>query len=87
MRSPRRFSAPSASSSRVAVVQISGRVAFVTGGGSGIGRALVDELVKEGAAVAVADILADNAHAVTDEILFTMPPQRRIPYRTECGLA
>ena len=42
--------------------------AVVTGGGSGIGMALAKRLAKQGVAVAVADILFDNAHKVTDEI-------------------
>lgn len=45
-----------------------GRTAVVTGGGSGIGRALALALAREGVAVAVVDILADNAGAVADEI-------------------
>jgi len=50
------------------VTEIAGRVAFVTGGGSGIGRALASALAAEGAAVVVADILHENARAVADEI-------------------
>jgi len=50
------------------VTEIAGRVAFVTGGGSGIGRALASALAVEGAAVVVADILHENARAVADEI-------------------
>ena len=42
--------------------------AVVTGGGSGIGMALAKQLAKQGVAVAVADIILDNARKVTDEI-------------------
>ncbi|GLZ00146.1 short-chain dehydrogenase [Actinoplanes sp. NBRC 103695] len=44
------------------------RVAFVTGGGSGIGRAIALRLAAEGACVVVADRDADTAAAVAKEI-------------------
>jgi rhamnulose-1-phosphate aldolase/alcohol dehydrogenase len=47
---------------------LEGRVAFVTGAGSGIGRAIALRLAEEGACVVVADIDAPNARAVADEI-------------------
>ena len=49
------------------MTEISG-AAVVTGGGSGIGMALAKQLAKQGVAVAVADIILDNARKVTDEI-------------------
>lgn len=45
-----------------------GRVAIVTGGASGIGRALCLELGRRGARVVVADLDATGAQTVSDEI-------------------
>ena len=44
------------------------RIAFVTGGGSGIGKAIARRLAAEGACVVVADLAADAARAVAAEI-------------------
>ena len=44
------------------------RVAFVTGGGQGIGRAIVHRLAEEGCAVAIADIDLDAAYCVALEV-------------------
>jgi meso-butanediol dehydrogenase / (S,S)-butanediol dehydrogenase / diacetyl reductase len=48
--------------------RFAGRVAFVTGGGHGIGRACARRLAGEGAAVVVADIDEDAAEALTAEL-------------------
>jgi rhamnulose-1-phosphate aldolase/alcohol dehydrogenase len=44
------------------------RIAFVTGAGSGIGKAIAHRLAAEGACVVVADLNLDNARAVADEL-------------------
>lgn len=50
------------------MTDIKDRAAVVTGGGSGIGRALALELANQGAAVGVADIMFANAERVAAEI-------------------
>jgi NAD(P)-dependent dehydrogenase (short-subunit alcohol dehydrogenase family) len=48
--------------------ELAGKVAVVTGGGSGIGRATVQRFAEEGARVVVADVDPDGGHAVVDEL-------------------
>ncbi len=50
------------------VVRLEGRVAVVTGGGSGIGLASVRRLASEGAKVVVADVDAEAGKAAADEV-------------------
>ncbi|MEU6067544.1 SDR family oxidoreductase [Streptomyces sp. NPDC047082] len=49
-------------------MNVAQRVAIVTGGGGGIGSALVARLAREGARVVVADLDADSAQAVSQSV-------------------
>lgn len=49
-------------------LNLEGRVALVTGSGSGIGRDTVFKLAQEGCKVVVSDINADNAQETADEL-------------------
>ena len=48
--------------------ELAGKVAIVTGGASGIGRAIVEAFVAEGAQVVVADLDAETGEALAKEI-------------------
>ncbi len=58
---------------------LEGRVAVVTGGGSGMGQATSLRLAEAGAAVAVADIVADKAKETVDLIGQRVPGAQAVP--------
>jgi meso-butanediol dehydrogenase/(S,S)-butanediol dehydrogenase/diacetyl reductase len=49
--------------------RLNGKVAIVTGGAQGIGRAIALQLARDGAAVAVGDLRKEGADAVAAEIV------------------
>ena len=49
-------------------MRLAGKVAVVTGGGSGIGRGIVLAMAREGADVAIPDIQVLNAEKVGAEV-------------------
>ncbi len=49
-------------------MRLAGKIAVVTGGGSGIGRGIVLAMAREGADIAIPDIQVLNAERVADEV-------------------
>ena len=54
-------------------MRLSGKVAVVTGGGSGIGRGIVLAMAREGADIAIPDIQVMNAEKVAQEVTARRP--------------
>jgi len=49
-------------------MRLAGKVAIVTGGGSGIGRGIVMAMAREGADIAIPDIQVLNAEKTAEEV-------------------
>jgi len=63
--------------------ELSGRVAVITGGASGIGRATARVLAARGAHVVVADLNLDGAKEVADELLATYGIRRGLAVQVD----
>lgn len=53
------------------LISLKGRVAVVTGGAQGLGRAMVNRLAEAGASVLILDLKADQAEAAAQEVART----------------
>ncbi|MGO3153340.1 MAG: SDR family NAD(P)-dependent oxidoreductase [Galactobacter sp.] len=66
-------------------MMLDGKVALITGGASGIGRATVDEFLRQGASVAIADVNSDSIEAVVGE-LSAQHPERVLGVKTDVSV-
>ena len=62
--------------------RLQGKVALVTGGGSGIGQAACEAFARAGASVGVVDLRPDPARAVADGIDAALNVDNRLPRYT-----
>lgn len=65
---------------------LEGRRVFVTGGGSGIGAAIVTALVEQGAVVGFVDILVDASEALVARLAEHLSAGQRAPLFRRCDI-
>jgi rhamnulose-1-phosphate aldolase/alcohol dehydrogenase len=63
--------------------ELAGRVAVITGGASGIGRASARMLAARGAHVVIGDLNFDGAQEVAEELVVANGPRRAVPVRVD----
>jgi NAD(P)-dependent dehydrogenase (short-subunit alcohol dehydrogenase family) len=65
---------------------LEGRRVFVTGGGSGIGEAIVAAFVEQGALVAFVDIVVDASEALVTRLTASLKPGQAAPVFRHCDI-
>ena len=65
---------------------LEGRRVFVTGGGSGIGEAIVSAFVAQGAAVAFVDIVVEASEALVARLTEQLKPGQTAPLFRHCDI-
>jgi NAD(P)-dependent dehydrogenase (short-subunit alcohol dehydrogenase family) len=65
---------------------LEGRRVFVTGGGSGIGEAIVAALVEQGAVVGFVDIMREASEALVARLTQSVQPGRTAPLFRHCDI-
>jgi 3-hydroxybutyrate dehydrogenase len=65
-------------------LDLSGKVALITGAASGIGRAIAEDLAAHGACLLLADLNAEQGQAVASSLPYTLFQRADITSRDEC---